>query len=40
VLVDAPDTVAAIREVAPTLMGFKRGRRTFTRAPAVLHGPG
>jgi cytosine deaminase len=39
VLVDAPDTVAAIREIAPTLAGFKRGRRTFTRAPAVLHRP-
>jgi cytosine deaminase len=39
VLVDAPDTVAAIREIAPTLMGFKRGRRTFTRTPAVLHRP-
>ena len=39
VVVDAPDTVAAIREVAPVLTGFKRGRRTFTRAPAVLHGP-
>jgi cytosine/creatinine deaminase len=39
VVVDAPDTVSAIREVAPTLYGFKRGRRTFTRAPAVLHRP-
>jgi cytosine deaminase len=39
VLVDAPDTVAAIREIAPTLAGFKRGRRTFTRTPAVLHRP-
>lgn len=40
VLVDAADPVAAIRQVAPTLMAFKRGRRTFTRAPAVLHRPG
>lgn len=39
VLVDAPDPVAAIREVAPVLMGFKRGRRTFTRQPVVLHRP-
>jgi cytosine deaminase len=39
VVVDAPDTVSAIREIAPTLMGFKRGRRTFTRTPAVLHTP-
>ncbi|MCO6418936.1 amidohydrolase family protein [Siccirubricoccus sp. KC 17139] len=40
VLVDAPDTVAAIREVAPVLAGFKRGRRSFTRTPVVLHRPG
>ena len=40
VLVDAPDPVAAIRQVAPTLMAFKHGRRTFTRTPAVLHRPG
>jgi cytosine/creatinine deaminase len=39
VLVDAPDTVAAIREVAPVLAAFKRGRRSVTRAPAVLHRP-
>jgi cytosine deaminase len=39
VVVDAPNTVAAIREIAPTLHGFKRGRRTFTRAPAILHRP-
>ena len=39
IMVDAPDPVAAIREIAPTLMGFKRGRRTFTRTPVVLHTP-
>ena len=39
VLVDAPDPVSAIREVAPTLAAFKRGRRTFTRSAAVLHRP-
>ncbi|MBV1798479.1 amidohydrolase family protein [Siccirubricoccus sp. G192] len=39
VLVDAPDPVAAIREVAPVLAAFKRGRRSVTRAPAVLHRP-
>jgi len=39
VLVDAPDPVAAIREVAPVLAGWKRGRRTFTRTPVVLHRP-
>lgn len=39
VLVDAEGPVAAIREVAPTLAGWKRGRRTFTRQPVVLHRP-
>lgn len=39
VVVDAPDAVQALRDVAPVLMGFKRGRRTFTRARAVLHRP-
>ncbi|MBK1659462.1 amidohydrolase family protein [Paracraurococcus ruber] len=39
VLVDAPDPVAAIREVAPVLAGWKRGRRSFTRQPVVLHRP-
>ncbi len=39
VMVDAPSTVDAIREVAPTLMGFKRGRRSYTRAASVLHRP-
>lgn len=39
VVVDAPDPVAAIREVAPVLMGYKRGRRSFTRQPVVLHRP-
>ncbi|MFL5334275.1 MAG: amidohydrolase family protein [Geminicoccaceae bacterium] len=39
VLVDAPDPVAAIREVAPVLAGWKAGRRSFTRAPVVLHRP-
>lgn len=39
VVVDAPDPVAAIREVAPVLMGFKRGRRSFTRGSVVLHKP-
>ena len=39
VVVDAPDGVEALREIAPTLMGYKAGRRTFTRMPAVLHRP-
>jgi cytosine deaminase len=39
VVVDAPDEVSALREITPTLMGFKRGRRTFSRARPVLHRP-
>ena len=39
VVVDAPDPVQALRDIAPVLMGFKRGRRTFTRERAVLHPP-
>jgi cytosine deaminase len=39
VVVDAPNPVAAIREIAPTLCAYKRGRRTFTRAAPVLHRP-
>ena len=39
VVVDAPDAVQALRDIAPVLMGFKRGRRTFTRGRAVLHPP-
>lgn len=39
VIVDAPDEVSALREITPTLMGFKRGRRTFTRERPVLHRP-
>ncbi|MFH1605057.1 MAG: amidohydrolase family protein [Pseudomonadota bacterium] len=39
VVVDAHSTVDALREISPTLMGYKRGRRTFTRNPAVLHRP-
>ena len=39
VVVDAPDGVEALRDIAPTLMGFKAGRRTYTRQPAVLHRP-
>ena len=38
-LIDAPDPVSAIREVAPTLAAFKAGRRSFTRQPVVLHEP-
>lgn len=39
VVLDAPDRVAAVTELAAPLYGFKRGRRTFTRKPPVLHRP-
>ena len=39
VVLDAPDRVAAVTELAAPLYGFKRGRRTFTRQPPVLHRP-
>ncbi len=39
VVLDAPDRVTAVTELASPLFGFKRGRRTFTRQPPVLHRP-
>lgn len=36
VLIDAPDPVAALREVAPVLGGWKAGRKTFERPAARL----
>jgi cytosine deaminase len=36
---DAATAWEAVATVAPALMGFKRGRRTFTRARAQLHRP-
>ncbi|OWT80707.1 MULTISPECIES: amidohydrolase family protein [unclassified Achromobacter] len=39
VVVDAANTVDALRQIAPTLMGYKAGRRTYTREAAVLHRP-
>jgi cytosine deaminase len=39
VLVDAPSAVDALREIAPTLGAWKRGRRSFTRGAPVLHRP-
>lgn len=39
VIVDAPDRRHAIAENCAPLAGFKRGRRVFTRTPAVLHRP-
>jgi cytosine deaminase len=39
VVLDCDSTQAAVRELAPVLHAFKRGRRTVTRPPAVLHRP-
>jgi cytosine deaminase len=39
VVVEAPDNVEALRDIALTAMGYKAGRRTFTRQPVVLHHP-
>jgi cytosine deaminase len=39
VVLDAPNRVAAVTGLAAPLFGFKRGRRTFTRQPPVLHRP-
>jgi len=40
VVLDSRDRALAVAELAQPLAGFKRGRRSFTRAPAVLHRPG
>ena len=39
-VLDAESPEQAVAELAPVLWAFKRGRRTVTRAPAVLHHPG
>ena len=39
VVLDCATPEAAVQTLAAPLCGFKRGRRTFTRAPAVLHRP-
>jgi cytosine deaminase len=38
-VLDATDAEMAVAELVPVLYAFKRGRRTFTRAPAELHRP-
>jgi cytosine deaminase len=40
VVLDCTTATDAVREPAPPLFGVKRGRRTFTRAPAEFHKPG
>jgi cytosine deaminase len=39
VVLDCASPQAAVAELAPVLYAFKRGRRTVTRPPAVLHPP-
>jgi cytosine deaminase len=39
VVLDCTDRATAVAELVQPLWGFKRGRRTFTREPAVLHRP-
>ena len=39
VVLDCQTPVDAIREIATPLMGFKRGRRTFTRPRVEIHRP-
>src|SRR5262249_28137791 len=40
VVLDCASPQAAVCELAPVLYGFKRGRKTVTRQPPVLHRPG
>lgn len=37
VLIDAPDAATAMRRIAQPLMGFKAGRRTFSRERGQIH---
>ena len=39
VVLDCTSPESAVAEVVHPLAGFKRGRQTFTRAPAELHRP-
>ena len=39
VVIDAQSPEQAVAELSPVLYAFKRGRRTVTRQPAVLHRP-
>ena len=39
VVLDAPGPETAVAELSPVLYAFKNGRRTVTRAPALLHRP-
>jgi cytosine deaminase len=37
IVLDCHDRLSAVAELAQPLTGFKRGRRSFTRAPAIIH---
>ena len=39
VVLDSRDPASAVAELAPPLFGWKGGRRSFTRAAALLHHP-
>ena len=39
VVLDCTTPEDGVAELAQPLMGFKRGRKTFTRDPAVIHRP-
>lgn len=39
VVIDCATPEVAVAELVPVLYAFKRGRRTLTRSPAVLHAP-
>lgn len=39
VVLDCESRAEAVTEVIYPIMGFKRGRQTFTRGPAILHPP-
>ena len=39
VVLDAPDSIMALRTIAPVLAAYKNGRRTVTREPVQLHRP-
>jgi cytosine deaminase len=40
VVLDNRDPAMAVAELSQPLLGFKRGRRSFSRALPVLHPPG
>ena len=39
VVLDCTTAAQAVAEIAPAVMGFKRGRQTFTRPPVRIHRP-